>query len=185
MPRASGARPEVLRLLRGTSRGLPERMLKLIARSMFPRPRRSPGFLRRLFAPPVAVAAAGLVASLDHWVDTFDYLSPRTAAVSVMAVLAFGVLWARVIGPALGTSPIYVMPAAQQASVQGRRRIPPPWPRRPRRCLEEVAEEAAAAEETPLTGPPARAKPINHVWLIVLRTGLLQDVRRSRRRSLI
>ena len=120
----------------------------------------------QLLAPPAAVAGAGLVASLDHWVDNFDYLSPRTAAVSVMAVLAFGVLMGSVIGSGAGLSPVYVMPAAQQAAAQ--------TPEEPAAAAagdevlaEEVAEEAAA-DEAPVTGATGAAKPINHVWLIVL-----------------
>ncbi|MGK2877291.1 MAG: alkaline phosphatase family protein [Solirubrobacterales bacterium] len=141
-------------------------MLKLIAALDVPAPPMVAGVPPQLFAPPAAVAGAGLVASLDHWVETFDYLSPRTAAVSVMAVLAFGVLIGSVVGGGGGLSPVYVMPAAQQAAAQtteeavaaaAGEELP----------AEEVVEEAAA-EETPVTGVTGAAKPINHVWLIVL-----------------
>ena len=146
--------------------GLPERMVKLIAALDVPAPPAVAGIPPQLFAPPASVAGAGLVASLDHWVDNFEYLSPRTAAVSVMAILAFGVVMGSVIGPSSGLSPIYVMPSSQQAAVQ--------TPEEPvadaaaeAAVAQEVAEEPAG-EEGEVTAPTGAAKPINHVWLIVL-----------------
>ncbi|MBJ7457984.1 MAG: hypothetical protein JHD02_02220 [Thermoleophilaceae bacterium] len=142
-------------------------MQKLIAALDVPPPPPVAGIPPQLFAPPAAVAGAGVVASLDHWVETFDYLSPRTAAVSVMAVLAFGVLMGSVIGPSAGTSPVYVMPSAEQAAVQT-----PEEPAAVAAAAEElpaeVVAEEAVAETPPVTGVTGAAKPINHVWLIVL-----------------
>lgn len=108
-----------------------------------------------------------MVASLDDFVDNFDYLSPRTAAVSVMALLAFGVLLGGVIGPSSGLSPVYVMPTPSQAAVQT------PEETAPAAAAEEVAAaqapgEIPAATETPVTGATGAAATINHVWLIVL-----------------
>lgn len=152
----------------GARRGnLPSRIDRLIAAVDIPSPPLVAGVPPMLMAPPSAPVAAGVIASLDDFVDNFDYLSPRTAAVSVMALLAFGVLLGGVIGPNSGLSPVYVMPSAAQAAVQ--------TPEEPAAAAApgvvaaaEPLAEAPAEAETPVTGATGATAKINHVWLIVL-----------------
>jgi hypothetical protein len=146
---------------------LPARIGSLVAALDMPAPPQISGVPPMMLAPPVAAGGAGALASFDEWVENFDYLSPRTAAVSVMALLAFGVLLGGVIGPSNGLSPVYVMPTPATAAAQT-----PVEPAAAAPAVEEAAAEAApevAPEEAaPVSAPTGAVTKVNHVWLIVL-----------------
>jgi hypothetical protein len=146
---------------------LPARIGSLVAALDMPAPPQLSGVPPMLLAPPVAAGSAGALAAFDEWVENFDYLSPRTAAVSVMALLAFGVLLGGVIGPSNGLSPVYVMPtpatAAAQTPVEPAAAAPAS-----EEAIVEAVPEAAPAEAAPVSAPTGAVTKINHVWLIVL-----------------
>jgi hypothetical protein len=151
----------------GARRGnLPSRVSAIVAVLDMPTPPAIAGVPPMMLAPPAAIASPGVLGSLDDWVDNFDYPSPRTAAVAVMALLGFGVILGSAIGPGGGLSPIYVLPHADQAAVQT-----PAAPVAAAAAEAPAAEAAAAAPAadlppvTPSTGASAK---VNHVWLIVL-----------------
>ncbi|MBJ7354657.1 MAG: hypothetical protein JHC98_07510 [Thermoleophilaceae bacterium] len=147
---------------------LPSRIGKLIAAVDMPAPPVVAGVPPMYFAPPSEAAGVGVVASLDDWVDNFDYLSPRTAAVSVMALLAFGVLMGGVIGPNSGLSPVYVMPSSSPAAAVTAEAPAPAEAAAEDAALAEVPEELPATADAPVTGATGAPAKINHVWLIVL-----------------
>jgi hypothetical protein len=144
---------------------LPARVAEIVTALDMPSPPLLAGVPPLLLAPPTATGG-GVMASLDDWVDNFEIPAPRTAALAVMSMLAFGVILGGLVGATGGLPPVYVMPAANDAASVTPSEVAPP-PAAEAATPPAAAAPAEASSPGP-TAPIAAPAQVNHVWLIVL-----------------
>lgn len=119
-----------------------------------------------LFAPPAQMQSPGLAGVFDGIYGDGEFLSPRVAAVAVIALLGFGVLIGSLLGPLGVGQRIYLLanstPAAGTATDAA-----VAAPTDSQVPVAQLAAQAPVQQIAPVNAP-AGSVAIKHLWLIVL-----------------